>query len=150
MKTRQKGTAAVEFALILPLLLLLTFITTEFGRAMYQYNTIIKSVRDAVRYLSVQTPGTNIAAAQNLVVYGKTNPASSDAPLALGLDDSTKVSITPTWATAGSNPLINTVTVTVSGYRFKPLFGSVFGVSFADSTGSIAYSNISATMRSSL
>ena len=53
---RQKGTAIVEFALVLPFLLLLTFITTEFGRAIWQYNTLAKSVRDAARYLSLQTP----------------------------------------------------------------------------------------------
>ena len=52
MKRRQKGVAIVEFALILPFLLLLTFITTEFGRAIWEYNTLTKSVRDAARYLS--------------------------------------------------------------------------------------------------
>ena len=36
---RQRGVALVEFALILPLLLVLTFITTEFGRALYEYQT---------------------------------------------------------------------------------------------------------------
>jgi hypothetical protein len=56
--------------------------------------------------------------------------------------------LTPTWQTAGSNPLINTVQITVSGYKFVPLYGSVFGVAFADATGKITYSNISATMRS--
>ena len=66
MKNKQNGVALVEFALILPLLLLLTFITTEFGRAVYQYNTITKSVRDAVRYLSTQTPGTQIPPSQKL------------------------------------------------------------------------------------
>ncbi|SDY55105.1 Flp pilus assembly protein TadG [Collimonas sp. OK242] len=146
MKTRQKGTAIVEFALVLPLLLLLTFITTEFGRAMYQYNIITKSVRDAVRYLSVQTPGTNTAAAKNLVVYG--NTAGTGTPLALGLTLANVA--TPTWQTAGSDPLINTVTVTVTGYKFTPLYGNVFGVAFADATGKITYSNISATMRSAL
>ncbi|AIY42965.1 TadZ/CpaE-like protein [Collimonas arenae] len=142
----QKGTAMVEFALILPLLLLLTFVTTEFGRAIYQYNTITKSVRDAVRYLSLQTPGTHITEAQNLVVYG--NIAGTGTPLALGL--STSNVLTPTWQTAGANPLINTVTVTVSGYKFIPLYSSVFGLAFTDASGKITYSNISATMRSSI
>ena len=58
MKTKQIGAAIVEFALTLPLLLLLTMITTEFGRAIYQYNTIVKSVRGAARYLALQTPST--------------------------------------------------------------------------------------------
>src|ERR1700687_3319868 len=66
MKPTQRGTAIVEFALVLPLLLLLTMTTTEFGRAIYQYNTIVKSLRDATRYLSTQTPNTKLTEAKNL------------------------------------------------------------------------------------
>ena len=147
MKTKQNGVAMVEFALILPLLLLLTFITTEFGRAMYQYNTITKSVRDGARYLSTKTPYTKQIEARNLIIYG--NLTGTGSPLVLGLT----VSNVPlpqniTWQTTGFNPVINTVTVTVSGYKFTPLFGSVFGTAFADANGQIAFSNISATMRS--
>ncbi len=142
MKTKQNGVALVEFALILPLLLLLTFITTEFGRAMYQYNTITKSVRDAVRYLSVQTPGTHTAQAQNLVVYG--NITGTGTPLVLGLSLANVP--TPTWQTAGTLPVINTVQVRVTRYTFHSLVPSVFGNTF----GNITYSDISATMRSQL
>jgi Flp pilus assembly protein TadG len=144
MKTKQKGVAIIELALVLPLLLLLTFITTEFGRAIYQYQTATKSVRDAVRYLSFQTPGTHIDEARNLVVYGKTGLDGSEAPLALHL--TTAHVLTPTWQTAGSNPLINTVTVTVRGYTFQSLFTNVFGLPF----GNFTYNDISATMRAPL
>jgi hypothetical protein len=142
MKTRQKGVAIVEFALILPFLLLLTFITTEFGRAIWEYNTLTKSVRDAARYLSIQTPGTHVAEARNLMVYG--NLAGSGTPLALGL--STLNVPDPTWQTAGTNPVINTVTVRISGYTFNSMFTSVWGVPF----GTFTYGDITATMRSYL
>ena len=138
MKTRQKGTAIVEFALILPLLLLLTMITTEFGRAIYQYNTIVKSLRNATRYLSLQTPNTQITEAQNLVVFG--NIAGTGTALVPGL---TLSQVTPTWQTTGSAPLINTVKITVTGYTFRSMFTSVFGVTFGDKI----FANISATMR---
>ena len=119
MKTRQNGAALVEFALILPLLLLLTFITTEFGRAMYQYNTLTKSVRDAARYLSIQTPGTHMTEASNLIVYG--NVAGTGAPLALGLALTNVPN--PTWQAAGTNPVMQsrlklTVTVTLTKSRY--------------------------------
>lgn len=140
---RQHGAALVEFALILPFLLLLAMITTEFGRAIYQYNTIVKSVRQAARYLSVQSPNTRVVEGKNLVVYG--NIAGTGSPLVTGLAVS-QVSI-PAWTLTGANPLINTVTVTVSGYKFHSLFVSVFGIGFADSNSQIAFSNISATMR---
>ena len=47
---RQRGTATVEFAIVLPLLLVLMFATAELGRLISQYNTLTQSVRDAVRY----------------------------------------------------------------------------------------------------
>jgi Flp pilus assembly protein TadG len=142
MNKRQKGVAIVEFALILPFLLLLSITAAEFGRAMWQYNTLTKSARDAVRYLSIQTPGTKITEARNLMVYG--NTAGTGTPLALGL--STSHVPDPTWQTAGANPVINTVTVRIQGYTFNSMFTTVFGLPF----GSITFSNISATMRSYL
>lgn len=140
MKTRQRGAAIVEFALILPLLLLLTLITTEFSRAIHQYNTIVKSVRGAARYLSVQTPNTHIAEAKNMVVFG--NATGTGTALVTGLMVSHVDA--PTWATTGANPLINTVTITVSRYTFHSMFASVFGITFGD----IPFSPIKATMRS--
>ncbi len=41
----EKGAAAVEFALALPVLLLLLLVTTELGRALYQANAVEKGVR---------------------------------------------------------------------------------------------------------
>jgi len=145
MKARQRGTAIVEFALILPLLLLLTMITTEFGRAIYQYNTIVKSLRGAARYLSIQTPSTKTDEAKKLVVFG--NVAGTGSALVPGLTVANVA--TPTWQTTGADPLINTVTITVTGYKFRPLFTSVFGVTFSDVNGDIPYGDISASMRSS-
>jgi len=143
----QGGAAIVEFALILPFLILMSFITTEFGRAMWQYNTLAKSVRDTARYLSLKTPGTHITEAQNLLVYG--NVAGTGAPLVPGLSISNVPAPTgenPWWQTAGSNPVINTVTVRISGYSFNSMFGTVFAIPF----GAVPYSDIKATMRSFL
>ncbi len=137
-----RGVALVEFALVLPLLLLLSFITTEFGRALYEYITVVKSVRNAARFLSVQTPGTQTTAARNMVVYG--NAAGTGQPLALGLTLA-RVS-TPTWQTVGVDPAMQTVTVRVSGYSFTPLFTGTLGLPMS----SLTYSDISATMRAAL
>ena len=143
---RQRGAALVELALITPLLLLLTFITTEFGRAMYEYNLVVKSTRDAVRYLSVQTPGTHITEARNLMVFG--NTAGTGTPLARGLSlSNVPADSCCTWQSAGANPLITTVTVRISSYTFHSLFPSVMGLVFADANGNIVFSDITATMR---
>lgn len=136
----QHGSSLVEFALILPFLLLLSFMVVELGRAVQRYNSTAKVVRDAVRYLSMQTPGTHLTEARNLIVYG--NTAGTGSPLDPQLTASNVA--TPVWQTAGSGPLINTVTVKVTGYRFVPLSANVFGTVFP----TITYSDISATMRS--
>ena len=143
-KTKQAGVALAEFALILPWLLILTFITTEIGRALFQYNILAKSVRDAARYLSTYNPGdtTKFATAKNLVVYG--NPSGSGSPLVIGL--TTSLVPNPVWQTAGTAPVINTVTIKVTGYAFTPVVASVFGLDFA----AVTYSDISATMRAPL
>lgn len=138
MKHRQRGAALIELALIMPLLLLLTIITTDFGRSLYHYNAITKSMRDAARYLSMELTSVRIEEARKLVVYG--NPDGTGSPLVPGM---TLDKVAVVQGTAGTNPVINTVTITVSGYTFQPMFSSVFGVGF----GSIGYNDISATMR---
>ena len=47
---KQKGVAAVELALIIGPMLIAFFGITEIGRALYQYNALVKSARAAVRY----------------------------------------------------------------------------------------------------
>jgi hypothetical protein len=137
---RQQGTALVEFALILPLLLILTMTVTELGRAYYQYNVLAKSVREAARYLSVRTAGVDVAKAKNIIVYG--NPGGSSTPIVPGLALSNVPD--PVWSSSGTFPAISTVTVSVTGYRFRPLAASVFGIAF----NNIVFSPIRATMRS--
>jgi Flp pilus assembly protein TadG len=144
MKKTQKGVALVEFALILPFLLLLSILAVEFGRAIWQYNTLTKSVRDAARYLALQTPGdaTAITRARNLMIYG--NRSGTGTPMTIGLTSANVPD--PTWQTAGTAPVINTVTVRITGFTFRSMFASVFGLPF----GNITYSDITATMRSYL
>ncbi len=48
----QRGVAAVEFALMVFVLLLLTAGLAELGRAFWYYDALLKGTRDAARYLS--------------------------------------------------------------------------------------------------
>ena len=137
----QSGAALVELALVIPFLLVMSILVAEFGRAIYQYNTLTKSVRDAARYLTMQTPGTHVAEAQNLVVYGTT--AAGSTPLAPGLATSM---VSAAWPATqlGTNPPISMVRVTITGYSFQSMWPSVFGLPL----GAMTYSDIVATMRS--
>lgn len=50
-----RGTALIEFALILPFLLLLTFCVVDMSRAFWIKNTAHQAAREGVRYIVVHT-----------------------------------------------------------------------------------------------
>ena len=138
LRRRQAGAALVEFALILPLLVLLTFTVTELGRALWHYKVLSQSVREAARYLSTKTPGTGADQARSLVLYGS---LSATGPYQLSnLGPSQVVSVQ--WV-RHSSPALATVKVTVSGYAFESLAASFWGLEF----GRIAFGDISASWR---
>lgn len=120
---RQLGVAAIELALLLAPLVLLSFGITEYGRAMVGYGKICKSTRDAARYLTLYAPGdaATMGRARNLVVYG--NVAGTGLPLVTGLTtghvaiaDSTTDASLYLQPTGSGN--VNLVRVRVAGYRF--------------------------------
>jgi hypothetical protein len=120
----QRGVAAVEAALLLVPLVILTLGIAELGRVFYQYNTIAKATRDGARYLSEMAPGSGYAAAKCLVVTG--SPSCDGDALVEGLEVA-NVSICDAASCPGSHagvhpadaevPVMNLVTVTVTGYR---------------------------------
>jgi Flp pilus assembly protein TadG len=60
-----RGSAVVEFALVLPLLLLIVFGITEFGRAWMTVNIISGAAREGARLAAVTEP--DVIAVQNRV-----------------------------------------------------------------------------------
>lgn len=99
-KKRQAGVALVEFAITIPLLLLLVVGVSEFGFSFYRLNILNKSVHDGARFFSdvsqarndvlsndIDVSADNIAATQNVVIYGNTSATGS--PLLPGADNYT-------------------------------------------------------------
>lgn len=92
-RSTQKGVAAVEFAVALPVLLFLFLGVVEFGRAFLQYNLLTRAVQDAARLVASEAPrgqaGTInldaalVSTARNLVVFG--NGAGTGSALLPGL-----------------------------------------------------------------
>lgn len=143
---RMRGSVTVEAALLaIPMVILLLGIL-EFGHALYQYNTIVKSVRDATRLLSAYSPVQTdypMGTAQCLVVYG--NPACTNPPLVDGLTTNMVV-ICDQINTSGctgqfknvqtdpSGDTINLVQVKVTGYPYAQITGffNLAGLIFGD------------------
>lgn len=153
-RRRQRGLAAVEFALLLGPMLLMLLGVAEFGRAIYQYDTLTKATRSAARYLSAYSPldvAYPTAAAKCLAVYG--NTACSGSPLSPGLATSQVVICDRVDATgcpglgfadvgtydnvAGTGTAlgtVNLVAVKITGYGYAPLqnFVNAGGMTFGD------------------
>jgi TadE-like protein len=149
-RARQQGVALIELGLIITLLVAITFGITEFGRAIYQYNTLAKAARDGARYLSVRDPAApaSISGVQCMVVHG--NPGCTGSTLVPGLTVS-MVSVchamdpacAATHQSQGASPVINLVTVTIGGANAPFTFQSLFSFVVPD----IQFGAISATMR---
>jgi len=45
----ERGSSLVEFALVIPVIMLLIFGAVDLGRAVYAYNTIANAARDGAR-----------------------------------------------------------------------------------------------------
>jgi Flp pilus assembly protein TadG len=161
-----RGVAAVEFAFVLVPLLAVGFGVTEFGRAMYEYNTVAKATRDAARYLSTHAAGaTAIDSANNILthtnatciaVYG--NKSCTGAKLLPQLNTSSVQICDALTTTAASctgksfqnvatgTGVVNLVSVTIAGYTFQSYVnGAIAGVTLG--TPNITFSAMSTTMR---
>jgi len=152
---RHRGAVAVEFALVLIPLITLMVGVVEYGRALHQYNTLVKSVRGAVRFLTIYNPaepGYPAVAAQCLVVHG--NQGCTGPTLVPGLKTSMVKICNP--ASPADSPdctvsaynsvetgfgLINLVEVRVVGFPFDT------SLPFVPGLNNIQFNTIRTTMR---
>lgn len=58
----QRGETLIEFALVLPILLICTLAAVDFGRAFFVKNILAQSAREAVRYLVVNAAADSVNA----------------------------------------------------------------------------------------
>ncbi|SDD87667.1 TadE/TadG family type IV pilus assembly protein [Auraticoccus monumenti] len=110
---RERGAAAVEFALVVPLLLLLVVGIAEFGRAYNAQTTLSGAAREGVRVMALHD---DAAAA-------RTATQAAASPLVLS---SSQISVSPT-SCASSSATDSTATVRIT----YPLdfVGGFFGAS---------------------
>jgi Flp pilus assembly protein TadG len=103
---RDDGAAAVEFALVLPLVLVLVFGIIDMGRLLFTANSLTSAVREGARFAAVQTDPSSedvyarISAQMNAAV----SPAVPAGKVNLARDD-----------------VARTVTVSINEYEFAPI-----------------------------
>jgi len=68
-RNRQDGAVLVEFALMLPVMLLVFAAIIEGGRMMWSYQAAVSGVRDAARYLARAAPQDICAAGGSVAGY---------------------------------------------------------------------------------
>lgn len=149
-KQIQRGVVAVEFALLIIPMLLMVFGVAEYGRAMYQYNTLVKATRDGARYLTTQAAGSGVNTAKCLVVYGQ---AVCSGPKVVGNLTTSMVSVCDSVscpsthaAVATGSGVVNLVTVVISGYQFESAVSFNIG-GLTIGLPNITFGDISTTMR---
>ncbi len=123
---RERGEALVEFALCLPLLLVLTFMVMDFARAYYVKSMVTNAARQAARSAAVvASGGTSIQDAAATAAHAVLDPVN--IPLNSG---------SPTVSGPTADPLNPTITCSVSSdFNFIfPGLMRMLGVSSFNST----------------
>ena len=109
-----RGVAAVEFAIVLSLMLLIVAGIFEFGRAFQYYDALAKATRDGARYMSA-APKATISSVAVSNAQGFVVAASNAANLKPQLTTANVVvTCTPAACADGTAP--TDVEVSISGY----------------------------------
>lgn len=122
-RAHQKGAAAVEFAIVVSLLVLITGGIIEFGRVFWYYDALTKATRDGARYLS--TAPNPISNADKTKAYGIVEDTATKAGLP-GFVGSNNVAISCEPTTNPSCSAPDYVKVEITGYSVA--FGSWFAM----------------------
>jgi Flp pilus assembly protein TadG len=109
VRDRERGAAAVEFALLLPLLLLLVFGIVDFGRALNAQITLTQAAREGAR----------------LAALGQPNVVGATQAAATGLSS---VTVTVTSCPAGATQTTGAVVRASYSFNFVTPVGAIAGL----------------------
>lgn len=139
---RQGGLAAVEFAIALPLIILIALAVVELGRGLYQFNTLSKAVHDGARFLAddifighsgsslpaiLATDTDLVAATKNLVVSGDVD---GGPPVLEGLTTSS-VTITSEFVDLSDIGTDDNHIKVSASFTFVPLFPTLSALGYS-------------------
>lgn len=135
-KNRQQGAQAVEFALVLPFLILIIFAVLDFGILVYNKAIITNASREGVRRGVVLTGAnwatTSAAISTAACNYARTAlitvSAGTRTATCTGTADPI-ISVTPAVAPAFNEPITVTITYQVRGFSLGTWWGLGTGTS---------------------
>jgi TadE-like protein len=116
MKSRRGGSALIEFAGSLIVVIALFTGIFQFSHALSTYQALVNAVRSGARYASLQAPSPELAqSVSNVVVYGDPVPSAFAKPVAPGL--------TPANVDLILEPA--TATVSIRGFELASIFSPI-------------------------
>jgi Flp pilus assembly protein TadG len=119
----RRGNAAVEMAMVTPLLLILMFGSVELGNYFWNEHTLLKAVRDGARFAARQgfnsfstcsSTGTDLSSA--------TVGSNTKKVVQKGSLDSTQPDLLPNWSTATFKLTATCATTQVGGQTMSGLY----------------------------
>jgi Flp pilus assembly protein TadG len=119
---KEEGSAAIETAIVLPVLLLFAIGSVEFGRALWTYHTMLLSVEEAGRYTMIYGESPSLltsASCPNVDAVTLQNCAVAKANASLAAYGGNGVSVT--WIPDASVPPNVTITATYSFNFIDPI-----------------------------
>jgi Flp pilus assembly protein TadG len=125
----EKGQTLVEFAMVTLVFFVLVFGITEFGRALWTWNTIVQATRAGARFAVVETPTSDDMQIKKVVAYNDPNANSSSTPVVPGLTETNVIVnyLNNDGSVASNKSVADLIEVSVTGYQFSflvPLFGT--------------------------
>ena len=108
----ERGAALVEFALVVPFLMMIMCATIDFGLAVYTLNNLTAAVREGGRFAAAKTPLTANDVAVRDRVYG----------YIVGMNNAqTPAQVQATISNTAADPATGLFTVKITGYQYKPM-----------------------------
>lgn len=117
--SRREGVAAIEFALLVPVLVLIIMGIVEYGWLLYRRSEATRAVREGVRY-AVVMPQTNVP---DPITLAESRCEDVLTQLNFDLSDAT-IEATATDITGDANGVLDTLTLTLS-MPYRPITGGL-------------------------
>lgn len=129
-RSRGRGQSLVEFALILPVLVIILMGLFDFGRAILAYSTVSEAARNGARVAIVnQIPADicNVAATRSIAINLPSTCAANGTAVGIWVTASSGGSSCSVLFTAPNTPCTQTVKATYQFTALTPIISNILG-----------------------